>query len=198
MSVLSARTEVCAAAPELLGGQLAEPALDEVQPGGGRGEVQDEPGVREQPALDRRGLVRRGVVEHQVHVEVGRDLAVDGLQELLELDRAVAGVQRADDLAGREVERGVEAGRAVTLVVVGRALGDPRAHRQDRRGPVQRLDLGLLIDAQHDGSLGRVEVQADDIADLVDEQRVLGELPRVLAVRLRARTPARSATPRSA
>ena len=70
------------------------------------------------------------------------------------------------------------------------ALGDAGAHRQDRGGAVQRLDLGLLIDAQHDGALGRVEIQADDVADLVDEQRVLGQLPRLGAVRLQPeRTP---------
>ena len=59
--------------------------------------------------LDRRGLVRGAVVEDHVHVELGGDLAVEGLQELLELDRAVAGVQRADHLAGGDVQRGVEA-----------------------------------------------------------------------------------------
>ena len=52
---------------------------------------------------------------------------VDGGQELLELDRAVAAVQRADDLAGGDVQRGVEARRAGALVVVGGALGDARA-----------------------------------------------------------------------
>ena len=39
---------------------------------------------------------------------VGRHLAVEGLQELLELDRAVAGVQSADHLAAGEIKRGVE------------------------------------------------------------------------------------------
>jgi hypothetical protein len=37
--------------------------------------------------------------EHDVHVEVARDLLVDRLQELVELDRAMAVVQRADHLA---------------------------------------------------------------------------------------------------
>jgi hypothetical protein len=54
---------------------------------------------------------------------------------------------------------------------MGGALGSARQHRQGRRGAVQRLDLGLLIDAQHDGTLRRIEIQPDDIADLVDEQR---------------------------
>ena len=117
-------------------------------------------------------------------VELGRDLAVERLQELLELDRAMAAVQRADHLAGGEVQRGVEARGAGALVVVGRALGHAREHRQDRRGAIQRLDLGLLVDAEHDRALGRVEIQPDDVADLLDELRVLGELPRLLAVRL--------------
>ena len=54
-------------------GQLGEPALDEIQPGAvGRREVEREARVAEQPALDRRRLVGRGVVEHDVHVEVRR------------------------------------------------------------------------------------------------------------------------------
>jgi hypothetical protein len=37
---------------------------------------------------------------------------------------------------------------------------------------IQGLDLRLLIDAQHDGVLGRSHVEADDIANLGDEIRV--------------------------
>jgi hypothetical protein len=51
------------------------------------------------------------------------------------------------------------------------------------------LDLGLLIDAQNDRTLGRIEIQADDIADLRHELRVLGELPCLLAVWLKAKHP---------
>jgi len=39
------------------------------------------------------------------------------------------------------------------------------------------LDLGLLVDAQHHGALWRRQIQPDDIAHLVDEQPVLGQLP---------------------
>jgi hypothetical protein len=69
--------------------------------------------------------VRRAVVEYEVNVELGGDVAVDGDQELLELDRAVARVQRADDLARGDVQRGVEAGGARALVIVRRALRVP-------------------------------------------------------------------------
>ena len=40
----------------------------------------------------------------------------------------------------------------------------------------QGLDLALLIHAQHDGVMRRVHVQADYIAHLVDQQRIVGQL----------------------
>lgn len=49
----------------------------------GRCEVQNEPRVGEQPALDDGGLVRGGVIEHEVHLKLGRDLPLPRLQELL-------------------------------------------------------------------------------------------------------------------
>jgi hypothetical protein len=60
-----------------------------------------------------------------VDVKVGGDFAVDGLQELLELDRAMAAVQPADDFAGGEVQCRVQARGASAFVVVGGALGVP-------------------------------------------------------------------------
>ena len=82
------------------------------------------------------------------------------------------------------------------LVVVGRALGGAGQHRQGRRGAVQRLDLALLVHREHDGSLGRVQVQAADVVDLLDELRVLGELPESPGGAAATRTRARSASPR--
>ena len=105
-------------------------------------------------------------------------------------------MQLADHLAGAEVQRGEEARGAVALVVVGGALGRPGPHRQDRLGAIERLDLALLIDAQHDGALGRVEVQTDDVADLLHELRILGELELSRRDAAAARTPARCVTPR--
>jgi hypothetical protein len=124
------------------------------------------------------------------HVELGGDFLVDLLKELLELDRAVAGVQRADHLAAGRVERGEHARGAMALVVVRRAGRRAGQHRQRRRAAIKRLDLGLLVHAQHRGPLGRVQVQADDVSDLLDEQRVLGQLPVLDAMRLqRERAP---------
>jgi hypothetical protein len=85
---------------------------------------------------------------------------------------------------GRDLQRGEQRGGAAPNVVVGLLLRDPRPNGQDRRGPVQRLDLALLIDAQHDRRLGRVEVEPDDVADLGPQFRVGGELERLRPPRL--------------
>jgi hypothetical protein len=52
------------------------------------------------------------------------------------------------------------------------SLGLPRAHRQQRLGAVERLDLRLFIDAQHQSAVGRVEIEPNDVAHFVDKQRV--------------------------
>jgi hypothetical protein len=83
-------------------------------------------------------------------------------------------------------ERGEQRERAVSFVVVGAALGLARAHRQQGLRPVKRLNLRLLIDAQHDGALRRIEIERDDVAHLLDQQRVRRELERLAAMRLQA------------
>jgi hypothetical protein len=43
-------------------------------------------------------------------------------------------------------------------------------------GAVEGLDLALLVHAQHDGPIRRRHVQADDVANLLDEEWVGREL----------------------
>ena len=82
-----------------------------------------------------------------------------------------------------------QVGGAVTDVVVGLARRHARHQRQHRRRTVERLDLRLLVDAQHDRGLGRVEVQPDDVAHLVDELRIRRELERLDLMRLERKRP---------
>ncbi len=53
----------------------------------------------------------------------------------------------------------MQGGGAVPDVVGGAGLGQPGADRQDRGGAVQRLNLGLLVHAQHHRLLRRVQIQ---------------------------------------
>ena len=68
-------------------------------------------------------------------------------------------------------------------------LGDAWPHRQDRPGPVQGLDLGLLIHADNDRVLRWCQVEAHDVADLGFELRIGGELEPLGAVRLQTELP---------
>jgi hypothetical protein len=101
------------------------------------------------------------------------------VRKLCELGGAMLTMQLADDAPVGDVERREQAGDAIALGVVGAALGQARHHRQDRLGAVQRLDLGLLVHAQHHRPLGRVVIQPDDIDDLVDNQRIGRQLEGV-------------------
>jgi hypothetical protein len=47
---------------------------------------------------------------------------------------------------------------------------EPDRHRRLRR--CERLDLALLVGAEYERLVGRVQVEADHLPHLVDEQRV--------------------------
>jgi hypothetical protein len=51
-------------------------------------------------------------------------------------------------------------------------------------GPIQRLDLALLVDAQDQRVLRRRQIKADDVAHLLDKQRIVRELEGLGAMRL--------------
>ena len=59
-------------------------------------------------------------------------------------------------------------------------------HWQARLGAVERLDLALFIDREDDGMGGRIDIETDDVAQLVDEARVGGEFELFHPVRLQA------------
>ena len=79
-------------------------------------------------------------------------------------------------------------------VVVRDALDVAEPHRQHGLGAPRRLDPALLVDAQHDGVVRRVQVQTDDVAHLLDEGRVGGQLERPLPVGLHPNRPNQRAT----
>lgn len=51
------------------------------------------------------------------------------------------------------------------------------------------LDLGLLVRAEDHRTLGRVEVQTDDVVDLLHEQRIRRQLERIRQVGLEVELP---------
>ena len=81
---------------------------------------------------------------------------------------------------------GEQRGRPVPHVVERPPLGYARHHRQDWLFAIEGLDLALLVDAENKRPVGRREIKADDIAHLVDEQRIVRQLECLATVRLLA------------
>ena len=70
------------------------------------------------------------------------------------------------------------------FIVVGLAFRQARAQGQDGSGAIQRLNLALLIDAQHQGSIRVMDIEAHHIADLLFKLGIVGNLKLLHPVRL--------------
>ena len=142
------------------------------------------PRMAVQPGFHAGMFVRPVVVDDQMQIEAGRGLGVDSLEEPDELLMPMARHAVADDLAVEHAERREQRRRAVALVVVGLRPAAARLHRQARLRAVQRLDLALLVDAQHQGLVRRIQIQPHDVGQLLDELRVAAQLEGLDPMRL--------------
>ena len=78
--------------------------------------------------------------------------------------------------------------RSMTHVVMRDAFNVAEPQRKQRLGALQGLALALFVDAQHESILGRAQIQADDIAQLVDEEGIGGDLEALGAMRCSPRS----------
>ncbi len=157
--------------------ELGEETLDGIHPRGrGRSEVKRPIGVVLQPFVDLGRLVGGNVVEHDMNLGSRPDPLGDEIKEGEEFLRAVTLDHLAGDLSGGDIKGRHQAGGAVAPVVVSAGLGMAGLHRQGRLRPSQCLDLCLLVHRDDDSVVGRVDVEADDVADLQLEPRVAGDL----------------------
>lgn len=151
-------------------GNLGEEPFHQVQPRrASGGEVYVPVRAPGEPVPDLGCLMGAVVVHDQVNVQAIRNVGFDGFEEFEELLLPVAAMTGTDNFACRHVQGGKQRGRTVTDVIVASAFGVARRHGQERLGAVQGLNLGLLVDAEDHGSLGRIHVEPHDIADFLDE-----------------------------
>src|SRR5450631_3110313 len=139
-----------------------------------------------QPLAHLRMLVGCVVIDDGVDRLLDRHLRLDGIEEADEFLVPVALHVAADDGTVEDVESGEQRGRTVTFVVMGHRSSAALLHRKTGLGAVERLDLALLIDREDDGMGGWINIEADNVAQLVNKLRVGGELELFHAVRLKA------------
>jgi hypothetical protein len=126
------------------------------------------------------------IVDDEVDIEGRRDIGVDMLEKGEEFLVAMTCATLREDPAIGDVEGCEQGRRAMPDVIVGDTLNIAEPKREHRLRTFQSLNLALLIDAQHNGLIGGIEVQADDVPDLVDEQRIGGKVEAFGAVWLNA------------
>ena len=149
-------------------------------------EVEVDAWVLLEPVLHIGMLVGGVVVQDEVEFEVGIGLLLDSPQKTQELLMPVARQALMDHVTGDNVERREERGRAVTLVVVGHGSGPTLLERKARLCSVQRLDLALLVEREHDRPFRRGHVEPYHVTEFLDELRIGGELEVPYPVRLQA------------
>ena len=142
-----------------LPGDDAEPDLHLVEPRSIRGGVVHvKSGTPGQPSLDPGMLVRGVVVDDEMNIEVHGDVGLDVAQELEELLVTMTGLALGHHFPGGDIQRREEGGGAVPLVVVRHPFHVSQSQGQQGLTAFQRLDLTLLVHAQHHGVLGWIHV----------------------------------------
>jgi len=104
------------------------------------------------------GMLMDGViVEDRVDQRAGRYRGLDPIEKPDEFLVAMARHALADDRAVDGIECGKQRGHAVPDIIMGHCPGAAPFHRQAGLSAVERLDLRLLIDRQHQAMRRRVE-----------------------------------------
>src|SRR5271168_4021076 len=167
--------------------ESGEEALDRVEPGSGRRrEVECPSRIAFEPSADIGMLMGGVVVDDGVDRLARRNLSFDDIEEADELLMAMALHVAADHRAVEDVHRGEQRRRSVPLIVVCHRSGAALFQRQSGLRAVQRLNLALFVDRQDDSVRGRIDIESYDIAQFVDETRIVGEFELAHPVRLEA------------
>ena len=137
-------------------------------------------------------------------VEVGGHGALHLVEERAELARPMPLHAAPDDRAGGGVEGGEQGGRAVALVIVAAPLRLARPHGQHRLG-AERLDLALLVDAEHhgrcrascrnSGSLDSLKLSTPAAGRRRPRRTVVAEMPVARAIERRSSGSHRRSSP---
>ena len=99
----------------------------------------------------------------------------------------VAGCGSSMHAAGLGVQRGIQRKRSMPVVLEAVTLGSSRRKRQNGIEPIQGLDSGFLIDAEHGGMLLRfTELQADSVRYFAFELRIIAGQVTVQAMGFQA------------
>ena len=129
------------------------------------------------------------IVQNEMNIQGLGHRLIDPIEELTKLYRPMTTAKFADNSAALNFKRGKQRSGPVTSIVMAASFDLTRPHRKHRLRAVQSLNLRLFVNTQNEGLGGRVEVQSDDIANLLDEKRVLGKFEGFASVGSQSKSP---------
>lgn len=144
-------------------------------------------GMARQPRLHLLVLVRAVIVEDQMQLEILGNTRFEAVEERQKFLMSMAPLALGEDLARLDVESGEEGSCTVAGVIVGDAFDIPQAQGKIGLKSLQGLDLTLLVNAEDEGVIGRIEIEPDDVTHLLDEERIGGESEAFRPVGLNAK-----------
>ena len=103
------------------------------------------------------------------------EFLVESAQKLEELLMPVPLIALANHLPMQRIQSGKQRRRAVTLVVVGHCPATALLDREAGLRPIERLNLALLVHAQNERLLRRIQIQSDHVGHFFQELGVARE-----------------------
>src|ERR1700736_5838669 len=92
---------------------------------------------------------------------------------------------RRDDLSGGDFECCKQRRRSMPLVVVALARqGTPIGQLEITLRPLQRLDRGLFVNAEHNGLLGRGDIETNNVGGFGRKVRVVALAPGLASLKI--------------
>lgn len=159
-----------------LAGNFPKEAFDQVEPGrGGWRKVQMKAGMMLKPGDDLGMFVSGVVVADDVNIKLGGHLSVDLAQEGQPLLMAMTGGGMSKDLAREIVQGGKQGNRSVTVIVVGLGADMTLAQGQTGLTALEGLTLALLIATEQEGTIRRIEIEANHIPEFLFKGQIFGK-----------------------
>jgi hypothetical protein len=119
------------------------------------------------------GLVGGEIVEDDMNLLPRQAQRHHFFQEGNEVVAGMAGGGSSVHAAGLGVQRGIQRKCSMPVVLGAVTLRSPRRKLQNGIEPIQGLDGGFLIDAEHGGMLRRPQIQADNVGRFAFELRII-------------------------
>jgi len=163
-----------------------EPDFDLVQPGRvGGGEMDVVARSGRKPSLHVRMFVSPVIVYDKMDVQVLWNIGINIPEKLEILLMPVTAFALAQHFARRGVQRREQRGRPMTDIIMRSAFGISDTQRQQRLRSLQGLNWTLLVHAQHQGVVGRIQVQSHNVANLFDKKGIAGQFEILDPMRLK-------------